>query len=347
MSFFTQTKSIKLAITLLITAGFTSAISAEKYKLPVDKVQGAVSVMVLGSGGPTALAKRASASYLIFIDGKPRILMDAGGGSYKNLALSGVNIADLDIVLLSHLHIDHMGDLSAFVKGIFFHNRANRTQRSLPIRIFGPGENGVKFPPPNNNITQYPATDTYVSQLYHQQTGIERYLNIFAKAIKGGTFSWQTTNISAKLTDPVDTIVNKDGLVIKALAVFHGPVPALAYRIEYKGISIVYSGDTNSKSNNMITLSQNANMVIYDTAITDTLPNLYPSDVVFKALHTTPSRMGVVCATANPKTLLLSHLTPVTSVRTKEIKKVIRLNGYTGKIKVAKDLKVYNFSIKH
>ncbi len=330
----------------MIATWSTSGISAPQYKLPVDKVQGAVSVMVLGSGGPSALAKRASASYLIFIDGKPKILMDAGGGSYKNLSLSGVNIADLDIVLLSHLHIDHMGDLSAFVKGIFFHNRANQTQRTLPIRLFGPDENGVTFPPPNNSITQYPATGTYINQLYHQEVGIERYLNIFARAIKGGTFSWQATNISPKLTDPARTIVNENGLVIKAVAVFHGPVPALAYRIEYKGVSIVYSGDTNSKSDNMIELSRNASMVIYDTAITDTLPNLYPSDTIFKALHTTPSRMGVVCAAANPNTLLLSHLTPITSVRTNEIKKVVRLNGYTGKIQVANDLKVYNFSTK-
>ncbi len=344
MSFLTRFKSINIKIGLLASAVLVSFTAFSSDERPVDKVKGAVSVMVLGSGGPTALAKRASASYLIFIDGKPKILMDSGGGSYKNLALSGVNIADLDIMLISHLHIDHMGDLSSFVKGIFFHNRAKRTQRTAPIRIFGPGENQATFP--NTTIKQYPSTGTYVHHLYHKAVGIDRYLNIFAKAINGGTFTWQGTDVSPKLSDNATTIVNENGLVIKALGVFHGPVPSLAFRIEYKGISIVYSGDTNSKSGNMIKLSQNASMVIYDTAITDTLPNTYPSDVVFKALHTTPTRMGQVTAAANPEILLLSHLTPVTSPRIKEVKHVVRANGYVGKIKVAKDLKVYNFSAK-
>lgn len=69
-------------------------------KLAGDRVKGDLSVMVLGSGGPMATASnRASAGYLIFLDGKPRILMDAGGGTFARLAESGVNIRDLDIVL--------------------------------------------------------------------------------------------------------------------------------------------------------------------------------------------------------------------------------------------------------
>ena len=342
MSIFSRCTNIK--IILLMTACLISFAAFSDDKRPADKVKGNISIMVLGSGGPDALTPsgRASASYLVFIDGKAKILMDAGGGSYKNLALSGVNIADLDIVLISHLHIDHLGDLSSFVKGIFFHNRAKKSLRSTPIRIFGPNENSATFP--GTSVKQYPSTGTYVHHLYHKDVGIERYLNLFSKAINAGTFSWEVTNISPSLANPESIILNENGLVIKTIAVFHGPVPSLAFRIEYKGVSIVYSGDTNSKSDNMIKLSQNANMVIYDTAITDTLPNLYPSDRVFKQLHTTPSRMGEVCAAANPKLLLLSHITATTDPRTKEIKNVVRSKGYLGKIKVAKDLKVYNFN---
>jgi len=69
---------------------------------------GELSVQILGSGGPVANAGgRASAAYMIFTDGTPRILMDVGGGSFQRLAETGININDMDHILLSHLHLDH------------------------------------------------------------------------------------------------------------------------------------------------------------------------------------------------------------------------------------------------
>lgn len=87
----------------------------------------------------------------------------------------------------------------------------------------------------------------------------------------------------------------------------------------------------------MVALSQDVDLLIYDTAITETLP----ANPLFHVLHTEPRRLGEVAAAANVKKLVLSHITPVTETRIKEVKKVIREN-YSGKIKVAKDLKVYN-----
>jgi ribonuclease BN (tRNA processing enzyme) len=137
----------------------------------------------------------------------------------------------------------------------------------------------------------------------------------------------------------IEEILNTpDGLIIQSIAVDHGPVPAVAFRVEYKGYSIVYSGDTGSKNSNMITIAQNADLLIYDTAITDNLP----PNPVFHVLHTSPTRIGQVASAAGVKKLLLSHITPVVEPRIKLVKKTIRHQGYTGKIKVAKDLKVYN-----
>lgn len=321
----------------------------QEAKLAVDNIRGDLSVMVLGSGGADAAASgRASAGYLIFLDGKPKILMDVGGGTYQRLAQSGVNIKDLDIVLLSHLHADHTGDLSSTVKTIYFHSRDAGTYRTAPIRIFGPGANGVKFP--GTNVTQFSASSQYVDDHYAKATGVERYLNAFAPAISGGDFNYTATDISSALfvspgvPAPVQEILNENGLVIKAIGVFHGPVPALGFRIDYKGKSVAYSGDTNSKTGNMITLSQGADLLIYDTAITDTLPNVQinPKDAVFFQLHTTPSRMGVVAREARVATLVLSHLTSETEPRLDEVKSLIRAQGFTGKIKTAKDLRVFN-----
>jgi ribonuclease BN (tRNA processing enzyme) len=302
----------------------------------VSQVSGDLSVMVLGSGGPVATkAGRASSGYLIFVDGKPKILMDVGGGTYQRLAQSGTNIKDLDVVLLTHLHNDHTGDLSPVVKTLFFHNRGAGTQRSAPIRFFGPDENGVTFP--NSDVTQYPSTSDYLDAHYAMPNGAERYLNIFAKAIEGGVFSYTSVNVSPKVDQQEQLLLNEDGLVIKAIGVIHGPVPALAYRIEYKGKSIVFSGDTSSKTDNMVTIAKGADLLIYDTAIMDQVP--LP---LFAKLHTTPSRMGEVAKLAQPDTLLLSHITPMTGHKLDEVEKLIRKQGYMGNIQAAEDLMVIN-----
>jgi ribonuclease BN (tRNA processing enzyme) len=337
-----------------------------KTPLPVDSVKGDLSVMVLGSGGPAVTADgRASAGYLVFTDGQPRVLMDVGGGTHKNFVSSGANIKDLDIVLLSHLHIDHMGDLSPIVKTMYFQNRAfnlaNGTvddgdERTAPVRIFGPDENGVTFP--NSTITQYPSSLQFADSHYHPETGNERYLHIFTQAISAGKFGYEATNVAPGwLSYAPVTLLNEKGLKIIAVGVNHGPVPALAFRVEYKGKSIVYSGDTSSRSTapngnplpnggNMVEISKNADLLIYDTAIMDDAPN-GPKDGVFFALHTTPSRIGEVATAARVKKLVLSHITAITESRLDEVEELIRAQGYKGEISDAADLKVYNVGMRH
>ena len=78
------------------------------------------------------------------------------------------------------------------------------------------------------------------------------------------------------------------------------------------GKSIVYPGDTtsNSANGNMIEISRNSDLLIYDTAILD------ETGAPFSNLHTTPTRMGEVARDAGAKKLVLSHLTPRTWLKT-------------------------------
>lgn len=338
-------------------------------RLPVDDVKGDLSVMVLGSGGPAVTADgRASAGYLIFTDGQPRILMDVGGGVHKNFVSSGANIKDLDIILLSHLHIDHMGDLSPVVKALYFQNRAfnllNGTvddgdERTAPIRIFGPDQNGIGFPDKlgaNPGVTQYPSIDEFVRSHYDLNTGDERYLNAFTGAISAGKFAVTSHKVSPVWTSyNPEVIINEKGLKVTAVGVNHGPVPALAFRIEYKGKSIVYSGDTSSRSvdtagnplpngGNMVAIAKDADLLIYDTAIMNDAPN-GPNDGIFFQLHTTPNRMGEVVTAARVKKLVLSHITAITQSRLGEVADLVRAQGFTGKISAAHDLQVYNVGL--
>jgi ribonuclease BN (tRNA processing enzyme) len=343
--------------------------------LPVDAVKGDLSVMVLGSGGPLATTSgRASAGYIVFVDGVAKIIMDCGGGTYLRIGQSGASIKDVDTFLISHLHIDHMGDLDAIVKDMYFQNRVANISttpvnypdgRTKPFNVFGPGANPATFQavlnldPPitvndpwpdllDTSTKQYPSTSEFVNDMFNINTGQDRYLHIFSQMISAGVFGYTVTDVSPnwKAYNP-DEIVNENGLKITAVGVNHGPAPALAFRIDYKGHSIVYSGDTSSAKDNMISLAKDADLLIYDTSITDTLPNSTPNDRMFFTLHTTPTRMGQVAAGANVKKLVFSHLTPNTEPRIDEVESLVTAAGYTGKMSEAFDLKVYNLDYDH
>lgn len=315
-------------------------------RLAVDKVKGSLSVMVLGSGGPRAAPEgRASSGYLIFVEEEPRILMDVGGGTYKSLAMSGTTVPDVDRILLTHLHLDHTADMSAMVKTIFFHNRADGTFRTAPFHFYGPETNTSYIPPALTGgvfgVTQYPDSSAYVDGHYNIIDGVERYLNVFTRGTDTGILSYDTQDQPSDYTS--DTIApvftTPDGVVVTSIAVHHGPVPAVAYRIDYNGHSLVWTGDTDSQTDNVAKLAADADLLIYDTAIMadDPLPG-----TIFHTLHTVPARIGEIAVMANPKTLMLSHITPVTDPRIGEVKSIIRDAGYEGRIRVAEDLKVIN-----
>ena len=224
--------------------------------------------------------------------------------------------------------------MSSIIKTIYFHNSLALTSRSNPIHISGPIDD------PTNS--DYPATTAYADGHYAAPDGTERYLETFVRQITQGTsdFNYVAHDLNSTVRDATieEVLRTDDGLVIKAIAVDHGPVPAVAYRIEYKGHSIVYSGDTASTGDNMITIAQDADILIYDTGITDTLP---PSPF-FRSLHTSPTRIGEVASQANVKSLILSHLTPVTEPRVDEVMQSIRDQGYTGGLLEGKDLDKYD-----
>jgi ribonuclease BN (tRNA processing enzyme) len=108
-----------------------------------------VELQVLGSGGPEVQDKRASSSYLIWREGKARVLVDAGGGSALRFGESGARMEDLKFILLSHLHVDHTGDLPALFMSSYFGERVS------PLPLFGPIGN-----------QDFPATTVYIADLF-------------------------------------------------------------------------------------------------------------------------------------------------------------------------------------
>jgi ribonuclease BN (tRNA processing enzyme) len=96
-------------------------------------------VLVLGSGGPELDDGRASARYLVQLDGCGWLPVDFGSGAAYSFERAGACIADLDAVLLTHLHLDHGADIPALVKTSYF----SGPDRDLPVY----GRAGYNFMP--------------------------------------------------------------------------------------------------------------------------------------------------------------------------------------------------------
>ncbi len=119
---------LALAVVVLFPAG-----------LQATPAKPALEVVVLGSGGPRALG-RGGSSYILLVNGTPRILLDAGPGAFLRIGELRLDLEKVDTVLLTHLHIDHSADLPAF-----FNARALTSDGPIHYRVFGPDGSGL-FP---------------------------------------------------------------------------------------------------------------------------------------------------------------------------------------------------------
>ena len=100
-------------------------------------------VISLGTGSPNFRRSQASASWLVELGNGEKFIFDIGTGSLANLGALEIPYSYLDKIFISHLHVDHIGDLDAMFVGGWVSNRTG------PLRVWGPGgltpELGTKY----------------------------------------------------------------------------------------------------------------------------------------------------------------------------------------------------------
>jgi len=259
---------------------------------------------VLGSGGPE-LDGRASTSYLLWIEGKARLLVDMGSGSMLRFEESGAKLRDLEAVVLTHLHIDHSVDLPSFVKAGYF------SDRSRPLDILGPSGNA-----------SFPSTSKFLHILFGPK-GAYRYMQ---DVLTPQSDSFEITGID------IDGYLRRNypDFTLELIPTHHGIVPALALRITVGGKHIVISGDTNDADHSLEKLIDHADLFIAHHAIPEEQTGFASS------LHMRPSVIGKLAQKGEVKQVLLTHRMKRTEGRERQTLQVIR-RYYKGKIRFAND----------
>jgi len=239
-----------------------------------------LAVQVLGSGGPHAGGTRASAGYLVWRSGRPIVMVDAGGGTFLRFGEAGARLQDLSLLAISHLHPDHVADLTALLW-------LSEQSRKELLKIAGPSGGGG-----------FPAFDVFLRRLF-DSTG--------AFPILGGTLGREGrgTRLDVVTVDATigatSAIWPNNDVEVTAMGVPHGTVPSVAYRIRVGERSIVFGSDQNGSESRFANFAAGADLLVMHFSLSERAPD------ATARLHARPSVIGQVAQAAKPKRLVLSH----------------------------------------
>jgi len=277
-----------------------------------------VTLQVLGSGGPIADDGRASSAYLVWVDGKSKFLIDAGGGAFLRFAEAGGDFNELDFIGISHFHADHSADLPALLKSGYF---ANRT-RSLGIS--GPA-----------GSEPFPGLHDYLDSMIGKPNGAYRYLAGYLDG-SGGFPALELKEVTLDETGPVSVFGEAgDELRVEAMSVPHAIVPAIAYRLFVGDTSIVFASDQNGSKEQFKEFAKDADVMVMHMPVPEGVTG------AGRKLHAPPSVIGEIAADANVGHLVLSHFM-ARSLQSLDKNVAIVESAYPGTVSVAADLSCIN-----
>jgi ribonuclease BN (tRNA processing enzyme) len=212
-------------------------------------------LIVLGSGTGVPSLRRGSPSYAVKAAGR-LLLLDLGSGACRTLLRHDLNFSQVDLIALSHLHPDHIGDLVPF----FFasHYSLGYTRQDpfwlLAARGFQDFHHRLKAA-----FGQWVEAPPGLLQL--------RELNPEGP----DQFAWENLTIKSA---PVNHIES-----------------SLAYRVEAEGGYLVYSGDTDV-SDSLVELARGADLLVLECANPFKVPgHLTPAEAGRMAARAGVSRL--------------------------------------------------------
>lgn len=208
---------------------------------------GGAAIQVLGSGGPMHAQGRGSAAYLLWYERRAAVVIDMGGDTAAALARAGVAAGEIDILLLSHLHPDHVSGLPDFLWGEMV------AGRHRPLVIAGPSGSGAFLP---------------LEAFLARQFGEQGAFPFMRGVLTGEPFVLETKTVDASA--PTAQPLGESGkLRLSALAVPHGRTPALAFRVDGPGFSVVFGGDQTARSPGFLRFAADADVLVVHAMLTE------------------------------------------------------------------------------
>lgn len=268
-------------------------------------------ITLLGTGCPAVHPRRYGAATLLRSAGAS-ILVDCGSGATQRLVSAGSSGRDLDAVLLTHLHSDHLVDLYQLILSSWHQGR------DRPQRIYGP-----------------PGTRAHVDGLMALWRE-ERELRIaHEKRPSIEALTVEVTEIAA------GEMLEIAGVAVRIVPVDHRPIRhAYGFVFEEEGRKVAISGDTRYCPE-LIAAAAGADLLVHEVFIhreMKPVPGIRTVETIdaTASYHTLSGEVGRVAAEAGAKALALTHFVPPEFDRPALLAEVRR--AYRGPILIGEDL---------
>jgi ribonuclease Z len=285
-----------LARSVLIVALISSVNLSTAHAQSFDGLK----VFFCGTGGPLASSGRAQPCTAVQA-GDALYLVDNGVGGWNTLRGMRAPVTSLKAILITHLHSDHIAGVGEAAEQSWINGRAE------PLTVIGP--DGVDNLANGFNLVY--ERDRVFRKAHHEHGDVKFPLD----AVK-------IRSRIVKIPDPDGTaLALKDGeLTITAIRVAHDPVsPAFGYRFDYKGRSVVISGDTKAwpplgvaaKGADVLIHEAQSNAMMMAASRRASLMNPRGAAILADTVtyHTEPREAAELAQSAGVRMLVLSHLT--------------------------------------
>lgn len=278
---------------------FKRAIETNIARNTIAELADGLHVFICGAGSPLPDPTRAGPC-LGVVAGDTVMVVDAGTGGVRNLARMGFAAGAIDRILLTHLHSDHIDGLGEFLLQVWI-----GSARTEPVPIYGPA--GTQAVVDGFNAAY--RIDSRFRTLHHgEAVAPPSGFGGRAEEIAVGGGSYQ--------------FYNDGDLTITAFLVSHSPVePAFGYRFDYKGRSLVISGDTKYDLR-LIEAAKGADVLFHEALqprmvkVMEDAARAVGNERIAKILfdipdyHTSPEEAAQSAQLAGVKELVLYHIVP-------------------------------------
>lgn len=258
-------------------------------------------VALCGAGGPMPSATRTGPCVAVIAD-KRIFIVDISSGGSTNLGLMGLNHGDIDTVLLTHFHSDHIDGLGQLAM-----MRWITGNHVSPLKVIGPQGVDIVVDGFNSAYSQ----DSIYRNAHHSDS----VAPLGGKGMIAHTFDSPVNGSKVMVYDD-------SGITIEMLAVQHEPVsPSVAYLFTYQGRTALISGDT-IKNTNVEQFSKGIDLLVHEALspiMLETMSNsakiagnMGTSKIFFDVLdyHASPIDAAEVARDSNVGHLLYYHIVP-------------------------------------
>lgn len=260
-------------------------------------------VTMCGTSGPLPVRDRAKPCVAIQAGGD-LFLVDIGPEATEQLQFQNVPNQTAKAVFLTHFHSDHIGGLGEFNMQSWVAGRAQ------PLLVIGPP--GVEKVAEGFNLAY--ELDHVYRHAHHDTETVKL-------PVAAGRLTPRAVSVSERDGAKTGVAYEQGALRVTAIEVNHEPVaPAYGYRFDYRGRSVVISGDTSAHpplavaskgADVLIHEAQNAAMMTMASNGAKALGNARGGAMLSDTLsyHATPVEAAEIAKAAGVDVLVLTHIT--------------------------------------